>query len=620
MTRIKKLPSLLINQIAAGEVIERPAAVVKELAENSIDAGASQLDIDILAAGSKLIRIRDNGCGMSAAELPMALTRHATSKIASLEDLEGVTSMGFRGEALPSIAAVSDLTLQSCDNDSGAGFVVAANMGSIGEPAPHAMARGTCVSVRDLFFNVPARRKFLRAERTEFNHIHTLVTAIALAKPELQISLNHNDKSIIKLPAATNHPALVARIGELLSAEFAAQSLYIEATSVDFQLRGWISLPNYSRAQADMQYFFVNGRMVRDKTTSHAIKQGYRDVLYHGRQPAYVLHFDLDPRAVDVNAHPSKQEVRFAEQRHVYEFLMRSVHQQLGATVAGAFAGNAARHEDINPLVSAPTPAPAPVQTAMPLPASTREHAPQVADLLAKYQEIQPNIALQVQEPTPAFAAPVAEDIGTIAANHDQFGEDNHEQPLGMALAHLHGLYILAQNRDGLIVVDAHAAHERIGYEKLKSGYHQGGIVAQQLLLPLNITATKAEIAALEEHSALLAKLGFAADCAGENSILLREVPAMLIKADCGQLFAEVLADLCLYQHSERVGAAIDDILSTMACHGAVRAHRQLNIAEMNALLRQMEQTLRSAQCNHGRPTWTALSIAELDKLFMRGQ
>ncbi len=626
--RIQQLPPKLINQIAAGEVIERPASVVKELLENSIDAGASQVDIELEQGGVKRIRIRDNGCGMSRDELPLALARHATSKIASLEDLEGVRTMGFRGEALPSIASVSQLSITSRAAGEEQAWTIKAD-GSEQAPdiSPASHPQGTSIDIRDLFFNVPARRKFLKTERTEFNHIDTLVRRIALSAPQLGISLRHNGKQVTQLRPAQTREEMEKRVASLCGPAFMEQCLSVEHEAAGLALHGWVGLPTFSRSQADLQYFFVNGRIVRDKLVTHAIKQGYQDVMYHGRHPAYVLHLDIDPRLVDVNAHPTKHEVRFRESRLVHDFLFRTLHHALAETRAGQHSGGAARSAVTHPAgaadsLSAYPPGTAPgtilgnggVMQQAPIGlhtgANTGTQSHGVAEALPAYQNLYQG-------------KPASHSRGSEQATASQLAAieaEAHEHPLGYALAQLHGLYVLAQNQQGLIIVDTHAAHERVTYEKLKTAYQAQGIQAQPLLVPASLAVSEREADLAEQHAAAFAQLGFELSRTGPESLSIRQIPVLLNNADADSLVRDVLADLMQQQSLERIQAAINEVLSTMACHGSVRANRQLNLAEMNALLREMEATERSGQCNHGRPTWTQLTIDQLDKLFMRGQ
>ncbi len=610
---IQQLPDTLINQIAAGEVVERPASVVKELVENALDAGARRVDIDLEEGGVRLIRIRDDGGGIAPDELPLAVSRHATSKIASLDDLEAVATLGFRGEALPSIASVSRFVLSSRREDDAHGASLQVEGGSVGVVAPKPHPRGTTVEVRDLFYNVPARRKFLRAERTELGHVEEWLRSLALARPDVELRVSHNGRPSRRYKG-DRQPGLSGmssgeRLGETLGEEFAKHALRIEHEGAGLRLHGWIAQPVYSRASADQQYLYVNGRSIRDRSVAHAVKQAYADVLFHGRQPAYVLFLELDPTRVDVNVHPAKHEVRFRDARLVHDFVYRTLQGALAETRAGAGVA-----------VSTGASHPAGADTGMdgPLPPwATR--APQH------------DLSLRVDEARSAYAQLYS--TPATALSREQVGsepmlppvEDERIPPLGYAVAQLHGIYVLAETGDGLIVVDMHAAHERIGYEKLKSAYDGAGLRTQPLLVPQVVAVSEREADIAERESATLADLGFEISRTGPQSLLLRSVPALLAHGNTEALVRDVLADL--REHGEgtsfgagRIRAARDELLSTMACHGAVRANRRLTIPEMNALLREMEATERSGQCNHGRPTWARFSLPEIDRWFLRGR
>jgi DNA mismatch repair protein MutL len=595
---IRQLPDTLINQIAAGEVVERPASVVKELVENALDAGARRIDIDLEEGGVRLIRIRDDGGGMVAHDLPLAIARHATSKIASLDDLESVATLGFRGEALPSIASVSRFMLMSRHNGSEHGAALQVEGGRIGEVTPRAHPQGTTVEVRDLFFNVPARRKFLRAERTELGHIEEWLRSLALARPDVELRVSHNGKPSRRYRSVeADGDAVLAssdRLLETLGEEFSRNALRIDHSGAGLRLHGWIAQPVYNRASADQQYLYVNGRSVRDRSVAHAVRQAYADVLFHGRQPAYVLFLELDPRAVDVNVHPAKHEVRFRESRLIHDFVYRTLQEALAGTRAGTTPGSTAMP---------PPPTSSSMQWAMP----------------------QPNLALQVDELRAGYAALYGSRVETGAsmASVDMplpATTDATLPPLGHAIAQLHGIYILAEIGDGLIVVDMHAAHERIGYEKLKAAHDGVGVRVQPLLVPQAVAVSEREAEIAEREAATLAELGFEVSRVGLQTLLLRGVPALLADGDVETLLRDVLADLREHGGSRRVADARDELLSTMACHAAVRAHRRLSVPEMNALLREMEATLRSGQCNHGRPTWARFNLAEIDKWFLRGR
>lgn len=582
---IQQLPSHLINQIAAGEVVERPASVVKELLENSLDAGARSVQIDVVSGGQKLIRIRDDGKGIEREELELALSRHATSKIASLDDLEAVASLGFRGEALPSIASVARLTLTSRAIGADSGWQVEADGGAISAPTPAAHPQGTTVEVHDLFYNTPARRRFLRTERTEYGHIEKWVRRLALSRPDIAFTMTHNRRTVLSLVAAGDEEGRRQRIARICGDAFADQCVYIEREIDGIALSGWIGLPTFNRSQPDMQYWFVNGRSISDKTLSHAARHAYRDVLFHGRYPAYVLNLTMDPAGVDANAHPAKHEVRFRDGRTVHGVVSQTVELALKETRPGGhnvapipMTRDAVFNQGRMPLTSGPS-------------------TSAVRETLASYRAM--------------AAAPSFEESTDPAAEIP---------PLGFAVAQLAGIYILAENSDGLVVVDMHAAHERIVYEKLKRGYDDRSLVRQPLLVPETIAVAESEADLVEQSGHLLEELGLVVDRSGPGSLTVREVPALLKGADVESLLRDVLADLSQSGLSNRIDDVTDDYLATMACHHSVRANRLLTLAEMNALLREMETTERADQCNHGRPTWTAITLSELDRLFLRGR
>ncbi len=596
--RIHALPSQLINQIAAGEVVERPASVVKELLENSLDAGANRIEIDIEQGGIKLIRIRDNGCGIFQDDLHLAMSRHATSKVASLQDLEQVSSLGFRGEALPSIASVSRFTITSRQQEAESAWVIS-GAGTSSEMSPAAHPVGTTVEVRDLFYNTPARRKFLKTERTEFSHIDSLLQRMALSRFEVGFVLRHNQREIMAIPPAVTDAEKGDRVSKVLGRAFLENSRYMQIDAAGMRLFGWIGNPTYNRSQADMQYFYVNRRMVRDKVVSHAVRQAYQDVLYHGRHPAYLLFLELNPALVDVNVHPAKYEVRFRESRQVHDFIFRGVQRALAGTVQGQQADVPSE----TTFVSRPKNAPA---------ASYSESAVQ-KDYVPRA------LNLGVAEGGNGYQA-------SFLAQHSP-GEDKVDMsgdqgmpPLGFALAQLQGIYVLAQNASGLVLVDMHAAHERIVYERFKQGFADTGIIGQPLLVPVTVAVSNREANLAEESAALLAKLGMEVDRLDKEKLVVRSIPAILHGADPEQLLRDLLADMLEHGTSERITNEINAVLAGMACHGSVRANRRLTLDEMNALLRDMEKTERIGQCNHGRPTWVQLSMDELDRLFMRGQ
>jgi DNA mismatch repair protein MutL len=618
--RIQRLSPRLANQIAAGEVVERPASVLKELLENALDAGATRVDVDVDAAGTRVIRVRDDGGGIPAEDLPLALDRHATSKIASLEDLEQVGSFGFRGEALASIGSVSHLAVTSnALEDAAAGHLASCSgrdMRVEVRPAPH--PRGTTVEVRDLFFNTPARRKFLRTERTEFNHLDDVFKRIALSRFDVSFSLRHNGRQLHDLRRCIDRADRLRRVALVCGPGFVDQVLEVEREAAGLRLFGWVAAPTFSRSQADLQHFFVNGRSVRDKLVTHAVRQAYSDVLYQGRHPAFVLFLDLDPGDVDVNVHPTKHEVRFRDGRSVHSFIFSTLHKALadlrpedqrGGSAYDAPSASSSPAGRLD-LLTGEVLRQAPMNLREATASGSGEQAPQYARSFGGAGSGSRSAA-----PMGAYARLYGAAVGT--ADDEAQGEI---PPLGYALAQLHGVYILAQNREGLILVDMHAAHERITYERLKAARDEQGIRSQPLLVPQVVAVSRREVSAAEEHQELFATLGMRVDVAGEEQLLIREIPVSLQGADVEQLLRDVLSDLIEFGSSARLAEHEDALLSTMACHGSVRANRRLTVPEMNALLRDMEVTERAGQCNHGRPTWTALSLAELDRLFLRGR
>jgi len=628
-SRIELLSPRLANQIAAGEVVERPASVIKELLENSIDSGAKRIDVDVEQGGVKLLRVRDDGSGISSDDLPLALARHATSKIRDLEDLERVMSLGFRGEALASISSVARLTLTSRTRDADQAWQVETegrDMAPRVQPAAHPV--GTSVEVRDLFFNTPARRKFLKAEKTEFDHLQEVIKRLALARFDVAFHLRHNGKTILSLHEAHDDAARARRVSAICGGGFLEQALPIEIERNGLRLWGWVGLPTFSRSQADLQYFFVNGRAVRDKLVAHAVRQAYRDVLFNGRHPTFVLFFEVDPSVVDVNVHPTKHEVRFRDGRMVHDFLYGTLHRALG---------------DVRPDDHLA----APIVTAVVRPTGPEagEFGPQgemsLAANLLQSPQAQPSYTApgsgagagyQYQyTPRPQSAVPVAEaqaayreffaplpgaESGAAALPEGQ----GDVPPLGYALAQLKGIYILAENAHGLVLVDMHAAHERIMYERLKIAMASEGLSGQPLLVPESLAVSQREADCAEEHVSVFQKLGFELQRLGPETLAIRQIPALLKQAEANRLVADVLADLMEYGTSDRIQAHINELLGTMACHGAIRANRRLALPEMNGLLRDMENTERSGQCNHGRPTWTQMGLDDLDKLFLRGR
>lgn len=620
---IRQLPDHLINQIAAGEVIERPASIVKELLENSLDAGATQCWIDIEQGGLERIRIRDNGHGIEKDDLELALSRHATSKITSMSDLESVGTMGFRGEALPSIASVSRLTLTSKIEDAERAWALRYRHDGSLEKEPAAHPTGTTVDVNNLFYNVPARRKFMRTARTEYARAESVVKTIAMANPQAAFTLTHNGKSTFECRAAESQALKDARVTRILGKAFgaAARAVDIEGPVVDgrdMRLHGWVADPSFSRSQGDMQYFYVNNRMVKDKVIAHAVKQAYSDLIYHQRFPAFVLFLEMDARAVDVNVHPGKQEVRFRESQLVHGFIRRSLKAFLATVTPADTLGEQAEPAMALESVSADgsslgrTAFVPPHQSSIPL--GVREQFDGFSRLGAS------NSA--APKPLDPYARPTQtiDGLSDTPLSATESGDASDIPPLGFALAHLHGVYVLAQNQYGLIIVDAHAAHERITYERLKQAYAEGSIKTQALLVPVSVSVSEQEADCCEAEAECLQSIGLHVERLGLEEVRVQSVPVMLGQADCATLVKDVLSDFLEYGSSERIKQAIDAVLSSMACHGSVRANRKLSVIEMNALLRQIETTPNSGQCNHGRPTWTQLDMRALDALFMRGR
>jgi DNA mismatch repair protein MutL len=604
---IRPLPDLLISQIAAGEVVERPASALKELLENSLDAGAASIRVDLEEGGVKLLRVADDGAGIAAADLPLALARHATSKIASLTDLERVASLGFRGEALASIAAVSRLSLTSRVRDAAHAWRIGAQDGQVAAVEAAALGAGTLLEVRDLFFNTPARRKFLKSVPTEYGHCEEALRRAALARPEVMFELRHNGRVIWRLPRQTAPERITALLGD----EFAAAARSLDESAGELRLHGLAGLPAFSRAGRDAQYFFVNGRFVRDKLLGHGVREAYRDVLHHQRHPAYALFLELPPEQVDVNVHPAKTEVRFRQGQALHQFVFHALERAIARPRSAETAPDAARpvptHPETTPAV---VPAVAasrygqiaatsrltgePEQARLALAAEPRAYYAMVADALAG-----------AAESAPADSETTATDAGP---------------PLGYALAQLAGVYLLAENSAGLLVVDMHAAHERILYERLKTALSTRTLATQPLLIPLVFAASALELATAADAHAALRDMGFEVAAVSPTHLAVRAVPALLREADVEALARELLRDLHAYGASEVLSRRRDAFLATLACHGAVRANRRLTLPEMNALLRDMEHTLRADQCNHGRPTWFQLSLADLDRMFMRGK
>ncbi|MBK8188100.1 MAG: DNA mismatch repair endonuclease MutL [Cellvibrio sp.] len=612
MRKIKLLSPRLANQIAAGEVVERPSSVIKELLENSLDAGATRLDIDVEDGGIKLIRVRDNGSGIDKEDLSLALSRHATSKIYELDDLEAVATLGFRGEALASISSVARLALISSTQENDSGWQVVAegrDMETQLSPAPH--PRGTTVEVRDLFFNTPARRKFLRTEKTEYTHLEDVVKRLALSRFDVAFNLRHNGRTIYSWRAGDTQLERERRVAQICGPAFMENAVHIEIERGNYRLWGWVAQPAFSRSQADLQNFYVNGRAIRDKLVGHAVRQAFQDVLHHGRHPAFVLYLELDASTVDVNVHPTKHEVRFRDNRNVHDFIYSSLHHALAnvrpedtldrqlhsvdysqTKIEGIAAGEFKGQENVG-FAEERGQSPLYIKGSDPF-LSTSSSV--VREQMAVYSAL--------HQPPQDLPESPSEDI----------------PPLGYAIAQLKGIYILAENAQGLIMVDMHAAHERVTYERMKSAFGEGGIHAQPLLVPESIAVSEKEADCADNFQSIFQSLGFELQRAGPETLLIRQIPIILQKAKVEQLVRDVLSDLIEHGSSERIQHHINDILSTMTCHGSVRANRKLTIPEMNALLRDMEATERSGQCNHGRPTWLLQSLDDLDKMFMRGQ
>ncbi len=619
MQRINLLSQRLANQIAAGEVVERPASVIKELLENSLDAGATRLDIDVEQGGVKLMKVRDNGNGIVKDDLALALSRHATSKIVELDDLERIGSLGFRGEALASISSVSHLVMQSksvAEPDSAGWQVQNGGQDMKASIKPVAHPQGTTVEVRDLFFNTPARKKFLKTEKTEYSRIDEVVKRLALSRFDVQFNLSHNNRAVHQLLAANSDAEKQRRVGLVCGPAFIENAVAIDIERAGLRLWGWVSLPTFSRSQADLQYFYVNGRTIRDKLVAHAIKQAYRDVLFHGRHPAYVLYLELDPSAVDVNVHPTKHEVRFRDSRLVHDFLFSALHRALAEVRPNVdSAAGQENHEFADTSAN--------VATQVGVGAGFQGENSQSSLKLQESYSLdstlsEPRVTNYYQgERGNASAGRIQ---SHLAAMGKLSAQDEEVPPLGYAIAQLHGIYILAQNKEGLIVVDMHAAHERITYERMKLACQNEELKMQPLLVPVSLAVSQSEGDCVEEHHETLLQYGVELERVASESIVVRQVPSILKDSNVEQLVRDVISDLLEYGTSERILAHQDELLSTMACHGSVRANRHLTIPEMNALLRDMEATERSGQCNHGRPTWIYQSLSDLDKLFLRGQ
>ena len=595
MNRINLLDQKLANQIAAGEVVERPASIVKELIENSLDARANKITVEVEQGGVKLIRIQDDGSGILKQDLALALHRHATSKIKKIGDLENINSLGFRGEALASISSVSRVSLLSKarEGEYDAGWQIDVE-GNIAHKSlvPVSHAEGTTIEVRDLFFNTPARRKFLKKERTEFSKIDEIIRRLSLSRFDVHVSLRHNQKIIYNLLPAKSDSEKQRRVGLLCGSKFVENSILIDTERAGLKLWGWVGLATFSRSQGDLQYFYVNGRSVKDKLVTHAVKQAYRDVLFHGRHPAYVLFLELDPSLVDVNVHPTKHEVRFRDSRFVHDFLFSSLYKSLSEVTP---ADQLETSRELNQLNSA-------------------FDLPQKMNQSNDVRFNQSALSLVDDERHFLESSDKSDDFSRVE------NQRTDVPPLGYAVAQLHGVFILAQNDQGLVIVDTHAAHERITYERMKRALADEGLKTQTLLVPISIALSHTEVDYAEDNKTALLELGLEIERVSDEALVVRKVPALLRDSDIEQLVRDVISDLIKFGTTDLINSKQDDLLSTMACHGSVRANRQLTIQEMNALLRDMETTERSGQCNHGRPTWVFKSLAELDKLFLRGR
>lgn len=610
---IALLPNYLADQIAAGEVVERPASVVKELLENALDSGATQIDIHIEEGGEKRITVIDNGCGIRKEQMMLAVSRHATSKIANYDDLTAVATLGFRGEALASISSVSRLTLTSCHYQSQHAWVLSGE-GESGwqDIQPTAHPQGTCVDVCDLFFNTPARKKFLRTARTEFSHIDQLVKRIMLSRPDVSMKLVHNNSVVRQVQAANDLAGLKVRLKHLMGAPFVEQSFNVEFEAQDIRLSGWAGYPTFNRAQTDMQYLFVNGRIVRDRLLSHAVKQAYADVLYHGRHPAYLLFIEMPFDLVDVNVHPAKYEVRFANGRWVYDFLRRSVREVVTKPLGNIAGEQNSSGKSLNVLGNGVPKNVEPFQ----------EQAFQESMAFQSYESNAETSSNAHVAESHSFYGGNNADVSGLAVEPEPIKpvSSANTPVLGYAKAQIKGVFILAENEKGLVLVDMHAAHERIVYERMKNQWQKDRLISQPLLVPIVVAMESSQLKTWQNFEAEFERLGFAMEAFGPEQLKVTAVPALLAKSDVTNLIHDMIADFAVVGESQVVEEKINSILSTMACHGSVRANRQLTLEEMNALLRDMEATEASAQCNHGRPTWVQLSMEQLDGLFMRGQ
>jgi DNA mismatch repair protein MutL len=609
---IQLLSDALISQIAAGEVIERPASVVKELVENALDARAKRIEVELERGGCGLIRVRDDGIGIQPEEIALALARHATSKIASLDDLECVATLGFRGEALPSIASVSRLSLVSRSATAAHAWAVEARDGALAVPVPASHPPGTSVEVRDLFFNVPARRKFLRSDATEYQHIVRMLERLALSRFEVAFTLVHNGKTVWSLPAALTAAERLARVAKICGEDFAGHVIELKHDTESLRLSGWLALPTFSRSQSDLQFAFLNGRFVRDKLLAGAVRLAYQDVLFHGRFSAYLLYLELDPTAVDVNAHPQKLEVRFRDSRRIHDFVFRTLERVLADTRPSAESAGSAPLDWLTGSASFDrVRLPDQARFVLPEARTPRSGEDAYRSLVARAE-----IGVGVGEGAGAGQPAVEQHFNGQLSGGPSAGGD---APLGYAIAQLHGVYILAQTADGVVLVDMHAAHERVMYERMKK-LLAGQTAQQQLLIPEILHVTPAQAEAAEAHAQEFAALGFGVSRLAPDQLAMRAIPSLLAGRDPAGIVRDVLSDLLEQGHSWRVEESINHLLATMACHAAVRAQRSLSLAEMNALLREMEGTERADQCNHGRPTWVRLSLTDLDRLFLRGR
>lgn len=600
VNRVKALDDHLINKIAAGEVIERPASIVKELVENALDAGATKINIDIEKGGIKRILVCDNGSGIIHDDLSLALSRHATSKLIEEDDLYEISTLGFRGEALPSIIAVSRFSIitRTAQDDHAWRLQVEGNS-ELSAIQPTAAQFGTTIEIKDLFFNTPARRKFVRTETTEFNHIERVVRQLALSAMAVEFELIHNGRKIYHLPSAEQPSTLKQRLKRLMGEEFINNMIELNAGADGVSLSGWISRPTYTRSQRDRQYLFLNSRFIKDKTLTHAVTRAYRDVVYHDRHPALILYLKIDPKMVDVNVHPAKAEVRFRDGRAAHDFVYRSIQQTIAADNPGRQIDEQQNESSIDKHRGSAK--------------FTRPHAVAATRPSAQMQML-------VQESLESYKTLHGSENDDAMLNDEVYRVDYDAAPLGYALGQLHGVYIVAQNQQGMVIVDIHAAHERVTYEKLKSQHHGQSVDIQQLAIPIEIKLTEQEVERVLQLDSVFVSTGFEIDGLSETAIVIRSVPALLTKADIQQLIKDILADLEEFDHSDKSELLINAILSTSACHGSIRANRKMSLVEMNALLRQIEQTQRSGQCNHGRPTWFNFDLTQVDKWFKRGQ